>query len=124
LKIDVQPSQNSVSIGRFSRCRAWGIMERVCHPCAAARELQNITSSNGAIRVETIEGRTHLKTSNGGIRAFGLQGTLDARTSNGSIDLSDVSGDTTLHTSNGGIKADVKKGTSRRARRTGRSRRI
>ena len=111
IKIDVSQSPTSVSIrtippmpriGNFGARYVIHVPRRV--------ELQNISSSNGAIRVETIEGHSRLKTSNGGIRAFALQGTLDARTSNGTIDLSEVVGDTSVHTSNGGIKADVKKG--------------
>src|SRR5581483_2323380 len=111
IKIDVVQSQSSVSIRTvppMPRMGNFGARYVIHVPRKV--ELQNIVSSNGAIRVETIEGRTRLKTSNGGIRAFALQGTLDARTSNGSIDLSDVTGDTSVHTSNGGIKADVKKG--------------
>jgi len=111
VKIDISQSPNSVSIrtvppmprvGNFGARYVIHVPKKV--------ELQNIVSSNGTIRVETIDGHTRLKTSNGGIRAFALSGSLDARTSNGSIDLSDVTGDTTLHTSNGAIKADVKKG--------------
>ncbi len=111
MKIDVQSSQNSVyirTIPPMPRMGNYGARYVIHVPRRV--ELQNVISSNGAIRLETIEGRARLKTSNGGIRAFAVQGALDARTSNGSIDLSDVTGDTSVHTSNGGIKADVKKG--------------
>jgi hypothetical protein len=111
IKIEVVPSQSSVSIRTVlpvPRVGNYGARYVIHVPRKV--ELQNIVSSNGAIRIETIEGRAHLKTSNGGIRAFGFQGSLDARTSNGSIDLADVTGDTSVHTSNGTIKADVKKG--------------
>lgn len=111
IKIDVVPSPSSVSIRTIPPVPRMGNFgARYVIHVPRKVELQNIVSSNGAIRVETIEGHTRLKTSNGGIRAFALVGTLDARTSNGSIDLSDVTGDTSVHTSNGGIKADVKKG--------------
>jgi hypothetical protein len=73
-------------------------------------ELQNIATSNGAIRVDSIEGSVRLKTSNGGIRATGIRGLLDAHTSNGTLDVMDVIGDASLHTSNGSIHADVRKG--------------
>jgi DUF4097 and DUF4098 domain-containing protein YvlB len=111
IKIEVTPSANSISIRTVMpvpRMGNYGARYVIHVPKRA--ELQNIISSNGAIRVETIEGHARLKTSNGAIRAFGMQGSLDARTSNGSIDLSDVTGDTSVHTSNGTIKADVKKG--------------
>jgi hypothetical protein len=111
IKIEVVPTADSVSIRTIPpmpRIGNYGARYVIHVPRRV--ELQNISSSNGAIRVETIEGRAHLKTSNGGIRAFAFQGSLDAHTSNGSIDLSDVIGDTSVHTSNGTIKADVKKG--------------
>ncbi|SRR5579875_127624 len=73
-------------------------------------QLAGIISSNGAIRVDGIEGPVRLKTSNGAIRASSIEGTLDARTSNGSIEVSGACGDTTLHTSNGGIRAEVRRG--------------
>ncbi len=111
LKIEVTPSPNSVSIRTVTGTQRWGNYgaRYVIHVPRRA-ELQNIATSNGAIKIETIEGRAVLKTSNGTIKAYGLQGSLDARTSNGSVDLSDVVGDTSVHTSNGSIKADVKKG--------------
>lgn len=111
IKIDVEPSANSVSIRTvppMPRMGNYGARYVIHVPHKV--ELQNVVSSNGAIRVEAIEGRARLKTSNGTIRAFALLGSLDARTSNGSIELTDVSGDTSVHTSNGSVKADVKKG--------------
>src|SRR5579872_4466745 len=111
VKIDVQQSSSSVSIRTILPTpRIGGYGARYVIHVPRHVELQNISSSNGAIHVETIDGSAHLKTSNGGIRAFAFQGSLDARTSNGSIELSDVTGDTSAHTSNGTIKADVKKG--------------
>jgi len=81
-------------------------------PCGRARRSFRIyTSSNGAIRIDMIEGHARLKTSNGAIHANQLHGGLDAHTSNGSVDVSDVSGETSLHTSNGSIRAEVKKGS-------------
>jgi hypothetical protein len=111
MKIDVVPTANSIAI-------------RTVHPIdhhgnAGARytihvprhtELTEIVSSNGTIRVESIEGASHLRTSNGAIHAMGLTGSLDAQTSNGTVEVSDITGDTTLHSSNGTIRADVRKG--------------
>ncbi len=111
MKIEVTPSASSVNI-------------RTIHPIdhhgnAGARyvihvprhtELEGIVSSNGAIRVESVEGASHLRTSNGSVHATGLMGSLEAQTSNGSIDVSDITGDTTLRTSNGAIRGEVRKG--------------
>ena len=111
IKIDISDSPNSLSI-------------RTSHPMehfgnAGARftlhvpkrvDLTNISTSNGPVRINTIEGSAHVHTSNGSIHASGLKGSLDAQTSNGTVDLSDVSGDTTVRTSNGSVKAEVRKG--------------
>jgi DUF4097 and DUF4098 domain-containing protein YvlB len=111
MKIDITPSANSVNI------RTIPPIDR--HGNAGARytihvprhtELEGIVSSNGAIRVESIEGSSHLRTSNGSVHATMLVGPLEVQTSNGSIDVSDVAGDTTLRSSNGAIRADVRKG--------------
>lgn len=111
IRIDVQPSQSSVSIRTvLPTPRTGGYGARYVIHVPKKVELQNISSSNGAIHIEAIDGRARLKTSNGGIRAFSFQGSLDARTSNGPVELTDVTGDTSVHTSNGSVKADVKKG--------------
>ena len=111
MKIEVTPSANSINI------RTLPPIDR--HGNAGARytihvpkhtELEGIVSSNGAIRVESVEGSTHLRTSNGSVHATMLVGPLEVQTSNGSIDVSDVVGDTTLRSSNGTIRADVRKG--------------
>src|SRR5579885_239346 len=111
LKIEVTPSANSVTIRTVMGSERWGNYgARYVIHVPRRVELQNIATSNAAMKIEGIEGRAYLKTSNGGIKAYSFQGSLDARTSNGSIDLAEVTGDTSVHTSNGGIKADVKKG--------------
>jgi hypothetical protein len=111
MKIDVVPSASSIAI------RTIPPIDR--HGNAGARytihvprktQLDGIVSSNGAIRVDTIEGSSRLRTSNGSVHALSLVGPLDVQTSNGSIDVSEVTGDTTLHSSNGAIRADIRKG--------------
>ncbi len=111
IKIDISPAPNAIAI------RTIPPIDR--HGNAGARytihvpkhtELTQITSSNGAIRVDTIEGSTHLRTSNGALRASSLVGPLEAQTSNGSIEISELQGDATLRSSNGSIRADVRKG--------------
>ena len=112
LKVEVTPSQSSISIRAvmpYQRFGNYGARFTIHVPRRI--ELQSIATSNGPIRIESLDGRASLKTSNGGIKVFMFRGTLDAQTSNGSIDLAEVTGDTSLHTSNGGIKAEVKKGS-------------
>lgn len=73
--------------------------------------LDEIATSNGAIRVESIEGTARLRTSNGAIRIEELKGDLRARTSNGAIELRDLEGNADVRTSNGSIDADVTRGS-------------
>lgn len=73
--------------------------------------LDRITSSNGGIRVDDVEGRSTLRTSNGAIRIGRLKGELEAQTSNGTIELQDVQARATLRTSNGAIRGDIRKGS-------------
>jgi hypothetical protein len=111
IKIDIVPAADSIAIRTtrpMERFGNAGVKYSLHVPRHA--ELATIVSSNGAIRVESIEGRARLKTSNGGIHASGIHGPLDAQTSNGTIDLSDVVGDTIVRTSNGSVRAEVKKG--------------
>lgn len=111
IHIDIDHSAGSISI-RTAIPSGWHGNSGAKYIVRVPRkvELQNISSSNGAIRVDSIEGSVHLKTSNGSVRADGIHGLLDARSSNGSLEIADVTGDTILHTSNGPIRADVRKG--------------
>lgn len=107
IKIDIVAEADSI------RIRAIRPIERNCN-CGARFVLKvpkkslldNIQSSNGSVRVESVTGNARLKTSNGSIRVWGVTGTLDASTSNASIDVGQFQGAATLHTSNGRIKAD------------------
>jgi DUF4097 and DUF4098 domain-containing protein YvlB len=111
IRIDISPSQSSVTIRTVPPLDHRGNYgARYIIHVPRRTDLTNVTSSNGAIRVDTIEGRSHLRTSNGGIHVLQVQGTLDARTSNGTVEISGGTGDTTVHTSNGGIRAEIKRG--------------
>ncbi len=72
--------------------------------------LNGITSSNGSIRVENIDGDARLQSSNGSIRVRDLNGRMDARTSNASVEGINVNGDFSARSSNGSIKVDGLKG--------------
>jgi len=69
-------------------------------------ELNRITSSNGSIDVEGIEGGARLRTSNGKIRVADLKGDLEVSTSNGSVTLTNTRGSAVIKTSNGSIRTD------------------
>jgi len=72
--------------------------------------LERVASSNGSIRVESVEGAAKLRSSNGSVRLSQVTGDLDAATSNGSIELTSFSGGAVLRTSNGSIRASGVKG--------------
>jgi hypothetical protein len=111
MKIDITPSASSVNIRTIPPIDRHGNSgARYTIHVPRHTILEGITSSNGAIRVDTIEGNAHLRTSNGSVHARSLTGPLDVQTSNGSIEVSEVTGDTTLRSSNGAIRADVRKG--------------
>lgn len=73
-------------------------------------ELSDIHTSNGAIRVEDIDGTATLRTSNGSVRVFRFNGKLRADTSNASIECSACVGGAYLRTSNGSISGELAKG--------------
>jgi DUF4097 and DUF4098 domain-containing protein YvlB len=111
MKIDIQPTASSISIRTIPPLdRRGNAGARYTIHVPRHTELAQIISSNGAIRVDTIEGNSHLRTSNGSVHATKLVGSLDVQTSNGTVEISDITGDTTLRTSNGQIRADVRKG--------------
>jgi DUF4097 and DUF4098 domain-containing protein YvlB len=68
--------------------------------------LEDISSSNGSIRVDDIDGNAHLATSNGSVHLGKIHGNVDAHSSNGSIEVQDVQGDVNFTTSNGSVHAD------------------
>jgi len=74
-------------------------------------ELERITSSNGGVRVNDIEGAARLRSSNGGIHVTNLKGNIDAQTSNGGVEVQDLDGSAILKTSNGRVHAEGVKGT-------------
>lgn len=111
MKIDIVPSASSITIRTIPPIDHRGNAgARYTIHVPKKTMLAGIVSSNGAIRVEGIEGDAHLRTSNGSVHATRLVGPLEVQTSNGTVDVSEITGDTTLHTSNGAIRADVRKG--------------
>lgn len=73
-------------------------------------ELDRISSSNGTIHVNDVEGPARLRTSNGSVHTNNLKGNLDVSTSNGGIEVEDLEGSAVLKTSNGRIRADGVRG--------------
>ncbi len=113
LKIDVSAGSGSVRIRSIRPSASWHGNVGVQYTLHVPRHVQldTVSSSNGAIRVEQIDGPAHLKTSNGAIRVFQVHGEVEARTSNGGIEVRELDGNGNLHTSNGSIRADAAHGS-------------
>jgi hypothetical protein len=111
IRIDVLSDPSSI------RIRTVRPLEQNCN-CGARYTLKvprkvmldRIDSSNGSLRVESIEGDARLKTSNGSVRVWSVSGDLNVKTSNGAIELQKFDGQAILITSNGSIKAEGVRG--------------
>jgi hypothetical protein len=72
--------------------------------------LEDVTSSNGGLRVTDIEGNSKLRSSNGPVRALRVKGALDATTSNGGVEAEDIDGNAVVRTSNGPVRVQRVRG--------------
>lgn len=112
IKIDVSSTPDSVRVRAVRPAdifRSVGVRFSIRVPHNASLEL--VSSSNGKIDVDGLEGNAHLRTSNGGIRVLRLRGDLEAETTNGNIDADEVKGSANLHTSNGSVHAEATGGS-------------
>src|ERR1700730_7861951 len=112
LKIEVNTTSGSVRIRAVRPpdfYRNMGVRFSIRVPHKALLDL--ISTSNGKIQVEDVEGHARLHTSNGGVRISRIKGEVEARTSNGTIEAQDVDGNVNLHTSNGAIRAETTHGS-------------
>ena len=73
--------------------------------------LDTITTTNGSIKVDNVDGNARLKSTNGAIRTDKVHGEIDANTTNGAVEAVDLDGNANLHTSNGSIKVDATHGS-------------
>ncbi|MCP5115329.1 MAG: DUF4097 domain-containing protein, partial [bacterium] len=111
LEIDIVESDGAIRIRTVKPSGRRGNMG-AAYTIRAPREveLERITSSNGSIHIEGIDGNAVLKTSNGRVRVVELNGDIEATTSNGSVQLEQTTGSAVLTTSNGSIKAEAVRG--------------
>lgn len=116
LKVDVASSPDLLEIrsvrpggsGAGSWMRGnYGVSFRITVP--RQTHLDKLTTSNGPIKVDGIEGRMRLTTSNGPVDVDASTGELDVRTSNGPVELTRFSGRAAVHTSNGPIEVSALK---------------
>jgi len=111
LRIDVTPSPEAVRIRTVRPSERRGNMgARYIIHVPRRTALDRIISSNGALRIDGIEGLARVKTSNGPVRALNLHGDLDATTSNGAVELQEFQGAAVVATSNGPVRASGVRG--------------
>lgn len=72
--------------------------------------LERIVTSNGPVRLESLDGRCRVKTSNGAVRLLDIAGEANVETSNSRIEVDRFSGSADLQTSNGAIKVRAAQG--------------
>jgi DUF4097 and DUF4098 domain-containing protein YvlB len=111
LKIDVTKSGDVVQVRTIRPSERRGNMgAKYVIRVPRKVELDRISSSNGSIHVNDVQGPAHLRTSNGGIHANNLKGNVDISTSNGGIEVQDLEGAAVLKTSNGRVRAEGVRG--------------
>jgi hypothetical protein len=110
IKIEVSPAPDSVAIRTIRPSERRNVGARYVLRVPRHTQLDRITTSNGSMRVNSVDGPVRLKTSNGSMKVFNLTGSLDGGTSNGSVEVDNVKGDCTVRTSNGRVKAEGVKG--------------
>jgi DUF4097 and DUF4098 domain-containing protein YvlB len=112
LKIDVTSTPGSVHIRSVRPMDAhWHMGVRFSIRVPHKTQLDRITTSNGQIRIEDVDGSVRVQTSNGAIRLSRVKGAVEARTSNGTIEAQDIDGNANMHTSNGSIRAELAHGS-------------
>jgi DUF4097 and DUF4098 domain-containing protein YvlB len=105
IQIDHSPTAVSVRAIRPSMRRGnYGARFAIKVPRGAL--LENLVTSNGAIRTDDGVGPARMKTSNGHVEVRGLKGSLTAETSNGPLEAFDIDGSVEAHTSNGHIRLE------------------
>ncbi|MCC6539158.1 MAG: DUF4097 family beta strand repeat protein [Bryobacterales bacterium] len=115
LKVDVSSSPDLLEIRSIrpgGDSGAWrrgnyGVSFHITVP--RQTHLDKLTTSNGPIKVDGIEGRMRLTTSNGPVEVASSTGELDLRTSNGPVELTRFSGRAAVQTSNGPIEVSALK---------------
>lgn len=111
IKIDISAQPNSVRVRTIPPSGWHNSGARYTIHVPRSVNLDQITTSNGGIRVEDIDGTARLKTSNGGIHEVRSKGELTATTSNGGIDVEGHEGNVHAHTTNGHVNVEAAHGS-------------
>jgi hypothetical protein len=113
LKIDVRVSPGVCEVRTWRpavpaiRGRS-GVSYRIQVP--ARTRLENVGSTNGSIRAESIQGDVRLHSTNGSVRLFQVSGDAHVHTTNGRVELRAFKGAANMETTNGSISAEGVRG--------------
>jgi hypothetical protein len=111
MKVDVVAGPDSVRIRTIAPSGYRGNLgARYVIRVPQRTQLDKISSSNGSVRIDGLQGAARVRTSNGSVRVMNVAGPLELQTSNGAVEANDVQGGVTIHTTNGGIRIDGLKG--------------
>jgi hypothetical protein len=111
IKIEITPAADAINIRTVRPSTRGGMGARYVIKAPRRVQLERIVSSNGAVRVNDIEGSVRLRTSNGGIRAVNVKGNVDGTTSNSNVETQNVEGSVVVRTSNGRVRAEAIRGS-------------
>ena len=107
VRIDAAPDKISADGPQgLERREGWSVSYRLAVPTLTSLEL---STTNGGISIDHVEGRIGFKTVNGGVKLVSVAGEVLGRTSNGGVDV-DLDGATwqgeglDVQTSNGGVR--------------------
>jgi hypothetical protein len=106
IKIDIAATPEEIRIRTVRPVERRGTGVKYVIKAPHKVDLDHITSSNGSMRVNDIEGKMLLRTSNGSVRTSRARGALEVTTSNGSVDVGELDGPATIRTTNGRVTAD------------------
>src|SRR5271170_4724550 len=112
IKIDVNATPSALRIRAVrgaERFHNAGVRFSLRVPRNSVLEL--VSTSNGRIEVDGVEGKARLHTTNGGMRLMRVKGDFEGETTNGGIDAQDFRGNANFHTTNGTVRAEASGGS-------------
>lgn len=101
---DIRAEGPHLDSGMWSH-RSWSASYKLRVPRRIAHA--DLRTSNGAIRLDSIEGQVAASTTNGGIDIAHVHGDLRASSSNGGLRLEDLGGAVHAETTNGGVQISL-----------------
>jgi DUF4097 and DUF4098 domain-containing protein YvlB len=110
VKVDVATDSSGVHI-RTVAPESGNVGVKYVIKVPRSAQLAEIRSTNGALRINEVDGPANLHTTNGAVRVAKMRGKLDIQTTNGAIDMQEVEGEVLAHTTNGAVHASVVHGS-------------